>query len=269
MGIGSLDERVEGRLPPLKRLALIGLALACLGAAALLLNMHSWNEGGVTIMWPSNGLLIGVLLCGHRRHWPAYIAVGFAVDLGINLALSFAFWVSTYLACCNMVEVGIAAILMYRTVSPKPDLTQRKQLISLLLYGVVVAPAIASLLAQLNTTSAHSQHLFTSFKHWFTADALGVAVMTPLYLSFVERERFTGRSRFEVAGLLTLVSVATVGIFWQTQLPLLFLLLPLLLVIGVRWFRIGAVDRFDRRRISYHSGTRASCTDSLWLSDDA
>jgi diguanylate cyclase (GGDEF)-like protein/PAS domain S-box-containing protein len=234
MGIGSLDERVEGRLPPLKRLALIGLALACLGAAALLLNMHSWNEGGVTIMWPSNGLLIGVLLCGHRRHWPAYIAVGFAVDLGINLALSFAFWVSTYLACCNMVEVGIAAILMYRTVSPKPDLTQRKQLISLLLYGVVVAPAIASLLAQLNTTSAHSQHLFTSFKHWFTADALGVAVMTPLYLSFVERERFTGRSRFEVAGLLTLVSVATVGIFWQTQLPLLFLLLPLLLVIGVR-----------------------------------
>jgi diguanylate cyclase (GGDEF)-like protein/PAS domain S-box-containing protein len=234
MGIGSLDESVEGRLPPLKRLALIGLALACLGAAALLLNMHSWNEGGVTIMWPSNGLLIGVLLCSHRRHWPAYIAVGFAVDLGINLALSFAFWVSAYLACCNMVEVGIAAFLMYRTVSPKPDLTQRKQLISLLLYGVVVAPAIASLLAQLNTTSAHSQHLFTSFKHWFAADALGVAVMTPLYLSFVERERFTGRSRLEVASLLTIVSVATVGIFWQTKLPLLFLLLPLLLIVGVR-----------------------------------
>ncbi len=234
MGIGSLDESVESRLPPLKRLALIGLALACLGAAALLLNMHSWNEGGVTIMWPSNGLLIGVLLCVHRRQWPAYIAVGFAIDLGINLALSFAFWVSAYLACCNMVEVGIAAALMYRTVSPKPDLTQRKQLISLLLYGVVVAPAIASLLAQLNTTSAHSQHLFTSFKHWFTADALGVAVMTPLYLSFAERERFLGRSRFEVAGLLTLVSVATVGIFWQRQLPLLFLLLPLLLVVGVR-----------------------------------
>jgi diguanylate cyclase (GGDEF)-like protein/PAS domain S-box-containing protein len=30
------------------------------------------------------------------------------------------------------------------------------------------------------------------------------------------------------------VSVATVGIFWQTQLPLLFLLLPLLLIVGVR-----------------------------------
>ncbi len=85
-----------------------------------------------------------------------------------------------------MLEVGIAARLMYRTVSPNPDLTQRKQLMSLLLYGVVVAPAIASLLAQLNTSSAHSLPLFTSFKHWFTADALGIAVMTPLYLSFIE-----------------------------------------------------------------------------------
>jgi integral membrane sensor domain MASE1 len=234
MGIGFLAESVEKRLPSLKRLALIGLALAGLDVAALILNMRSWNEGGVTIMWPANGLLIGALLCSRRRQWPAYLVVGFAVDLGINLALSFAFWVSAYLACCNMIEVGIAAALMYRTVSPKPDLTQRKQLISLLVYGVVVAPAIASLLAQLNTTSAHSQHLFTSFKHWFTADALGVAVMTPLYLSFVERERFPGRSRLEVAGLLTIVSVATVGIFWQTQLPLLFLLLLLLLIVGVR-----------------------------------
>lgn len=234
MGIGSLDVSGEHRLPSLRRLALVGLALACLDTAALLLNMRSWNQGGVTILWPSNGLLIGVLLCCRRRHWPAYLAVGFAVDLGINLALSFAFWVSAYLACCNMLEVGIAAALMYRTVSPKPDLTQRKQLISLLLYGVVVAPAIASLLAQLNTSSAHSMLLFTSFKHWFTADALGVAVMTPLYLSFIERERFPGRSRLEVAGLLTMLSAATVGVFWQTQLPILFLLLPLLLILGVR-----------------------------------
>jgi diguanylate cyclase (GGDEF)-like protein/PAS domain S-box-containing protein len=234
MSIVSLDESGEDRLPSLKRMALIALALAGLDVAALLLNMRSWNEGGVTIMWPANGLLIGALLCARRRHWPAYLAIGFAVDLGINLALSFAFWVSAYLACCNMIEVGIAVVLMYRTVSPKPDLTQRKQLISLLLYGVIVAPAIASLLAQLNTTSAHSQHLFTSFKHWFTADALGVAVMAPLYLSFVERERFPGRSRFEVAGLLAIVSAATVGVFWQTQLPLLFLLLPLLLIVGVR-----------------------------------
>jgi diguanylate cyclase (GGDEF)-like protein/PAS domain S-box-containing protein len=230
----SSAETVKDYLPRILRLVQVAIALTCLDVAALMLNMHSWNVGGVTILWPSNGLLLGILLRERRKHWPAYLAIGFLVDLGVNVALSFAFWVSAYLACCNMVEVGIAAILLYRTISPKPDLTQRKQLIHLLLFGVVVAPAIASLMAQLNTAGAHSLPLFTSFKRWFTADALGIAVMTPLYLSFSERERFSGRSRFEVTGLLTILSLFTLGVFLQTRLPLLFLLLPVLLILGVR-----------------------------------
>jgi diguanylate cyclase (GGDEF)-like protein/PAS domain S-box-containing protein len=234
MGIGSLDETVNDRLQFLRRLALAGLALVCLGCATLLLNIRSWDSGGVTILWPSNGLLLGILLCSRRRQWPAYFAVGYAVDLGINLALGFAFWPSVYLAGCNMLEAGIAAVLMYRTVSPDPDLTERKQLVSLLLYGVLLAPTIASVLAQLSTMDLPLLPRFTAVKHWFVADALGIAVMTPLYLSFRRREQFPGRSRLEVAGLLTMLVVVTFGIFWQTRFPLLFLLVPVLLLLGVR-----------------------------------
>ncbi|WP_353073107.1 bifunctional diguanylate cyclase/phosphodiesterase [Tunturiibacter gelidoferens] len=234
MGIGSLDETIEDRVSSLRRLTSVALVLVCLGYAALLLNIRSWDNGGVTILWPSNGLLLGVLLCSRRPQWTAYLAVGFAVDLGLNLALSFAPWTSVYLAGCNMLEVGIAAALMYRTISPNPDLTQRKQLLSLLLYGVVLAPAIASVLAQLSITNLHALPRFTAARHWFVADALGIAVMTPLYLSFREREQFPGRSRLEVAGLLTLLVVVAVGVFWQTRFPLLFLLLPVLLLLGAR-----------------------------------
>jgi diguanylate cyclase (GGDEF)-like protein/PAS domain S-box-containing protein len=234
MSIGSLHETVDDRLPFLRRLALAGLALVCLGGAALLLNIRSWDSGGVTILWPSNGLLLGILLCSRRRQWPAYFAVGYAVDLGINLALGFAFWPSAHLAGCNMLEVGIAAALMYRTIAPDPDLTERKQLVSLLLYGVILAPAIASVLAQLSTFNLPVVPRFTAAKHWFVADALGMAVMTPLYLSFRRREQFPGRSRLEVAGLLTMLVVVTFGVFWQTQFPLLFLLVPVLLLLGVR-----------------------------------
>jgi diguanylate cyclase (GGDEF)-like protein/PAS domain S-box-containing protein len=234
MGIGSLSETVEDRASFLWRLATVALILVCLDYAALLLNIRSWDNGGVTILWPSNGLLLGVLLCTKRRQWPAYLAVGLFVDLGINLALTFAPWSSAYLAGCNMIEVGLAAALMYRTVSPNPDLTQRKQLLSLLLYGVVLAPAVASILAQFSISHLQILPRFTAAKHWFLADALGVAVMTPLYLSFRVREQFSGRSRLEVSGLLTLLVVAAGAVFWQTRFPLLFLILPLLLLLGVR-----------------------------------
>jgi len=240
MGIGSLNETVEDRASFLWRLASVALILVCLDYAALLLNIRSWDNGGVTILWPSNGLLLGVLLCTKRRQWPAYLAVGLFVDLGINLALTFAPWTSTYLACCNMLEVGLAAALMYRTVSPNPDLTQRKQLLSMLLYGVVLAPAVASILAQFSISHLQMLPRFTAAKHWFVADALGIAVMTPLYLSFRQREQFPGRSRFEVAGLLTLLVFAAGAVFWQTRFPLLFLILPLLLLLGVRMRLAGS-----------------------------
>ena len=234
MGIGSLNETVEDRASSLWRLASVALILVCLDYAALLLNIRSWDNGGVTILWPSNGLLLGVLLCTKRRQWPAYLAVGLFVDLGINLALTFAPWSSVYLAGCNMIEVGLAAALMYRTVSPNPDLTQRKQLLSMLLYGVVLAPTVASILAQFSISHLQILPRFTAAKHWFVADALGIAVMTPLYLSFRQREQFPGRSRLEVAGLLALLVAAAGAVFWQTRFPLLFLILPLLLLLGVR-----------------------------------
>ncbi|WP_158944494.1 diguanylate cyclase [Granulicella sp. S190] len=221
-------------MPLLRRLAMVAIALTCLDSAALLLNLHSWGQGGVTILWPANGLLVGVLLTARRRHWAAFLAVGYAVDVSVNIALTFAVWTSAYLACCNMLEVILAAVFLYRIISPKPDLTQRRQLVSLLLYGVILAPAVASMLAQLNTSSAAGMPLFTSFKHWFTADALGMAVMIPLYLSFRERSHFAGRSRLEVIGLTALLSVTAFGVFWQTRFPFLFLVLPVLLLLGVR-----------------------------------
>jgi diguanylate cyclase (GGDEF)-like protein/PAS domain S-box-containing protein len=235
MELAATETNEKSRwLPSLWRLAGVALALACLELVAQMLNLHSWQAGGVTILWPANGLLLGVLLCSRRRHWPAYIIVGFAVDLVINRFLSFSFWPSAYWAVCNMLEAGLAAVLLYRAISPNPDLTQRRQLMRLVLYGVVLAPAVASLIAQFNPAGARSLPLFVSFKLWFTADALGIALMTPLYLSFHQKQRFSGRSRLEITGLLTMMFIAVLGVFWQTQFPLLYLLLPFLLLLGVR-----------------------------------
>jgi diguanylate cyclase (GGDEF)-like protein/PAS domain S-box-containing protein len=221
-------------LPSFLRLAGVALALALLDVAALMLNLHSWQAGGVTILWPSNGLLLGVMICSPRRHWPAYLTVGFAVDLLINHLLSFPLCPSEYLAGCNMLEVGLAALLVSPALSLNPDLTQRRQLLRLIVCGVIVAPAVASLCAQLGPASNQSLPLLVSFKRWFVADALGIAVMTPLYLALHQRVKFSGRSPFEIAGLLGFLAGATVFVFSVERYPLLFLLLPILILLDVR-----------------------------------
>ncbi len=221
-------------LPKLARLAGVALALACLDLAAMMLNIRNLQAGGVTILWPSNGLLLGILLCAPRRHWPAYLAVGFGVDVSANLLLHDQAGSSLYFAGCNMLEAGLAAVLLFPSISPKPDLTKRRQLVRLVFFGVLVAPAVASLLAQFDAVYSSRFNMFMSFKQWFTADALGIAVMTPLYLSLHRGKRFFGRSPVEVVSLLALLFGATVVVFAQVKFPCLYLLTPLLLLLGFR-----------------------------------
>jgi diguanylate cyclase (GGDEF)-like protein/PAS domain S-box-containing protein len=232
-------QRAESRFfPPLWQLAVIALCLTLLSGTTYLLSVSSYHQGGVTILWPTNGFLIGVLLCTPRRQWSSCLAVGFLIDFIVNLHLGSHIGNALYLSSCNMLEVSIGAFGLYPVISPQPDLTQRRQLKRLMLVGVLLAPAVASFLASLGYLRKSGFSSFPGFLHffqlWFTADALGNAVVIPLYLSFSRGEQFLGRSRKEIAGHFLLLGAVTFAIFWQTQLPFFFLVLTCLLVMGVR-----------------------------------
>jgi len=225
------------RLPPLWRLAGIGLLLGLLSYSALQLNLRS---GGLTILWPSNGLLLGVLLLTRRRHWATYVAVAFLVDTSINVSLSNPVPISGYLAACNMVEVLVAAFLLYPVLVPAPDLTRKRQLVFFLAYGVVLAPAIAALLASMTLQRFHSHQMVHTFRLWFTADALGISTVTPLCLSLVEGKYFTKQSLVKVSSPLVLLCAVSLYVFWRTDIPLLFMILPCLIFMALRMGLAGS-----------------------------
>jgi diguanylate cyclase (GGDEF)-like protein/PAS domain S-box-containing protein len=220
-----------GRFPPILRLAGIGLLLGLFSYCALLLNVRS---GGITILWPSNGLLLGVLLLTSRRQWPAYVVVGVLVDVGINLSLANPAPISIYLAGCNMVEVLVAAFLLYPVLVPAPDLTRKRQLVFFLGYGVILAPAIAAFLASLTLQRFHTNQMPHTFRLWFTADALGISTVTPLLLSPVENKHFSKQFLSRLVGPFVLLCAVTVYVFWRTDVPLLFMILPCLILMGLR-----------------------------------
>src|SRR5579862_464690 len=220
-----------GFIPPLWRLAGIAVLLGLLSYCALQLNLRS---GGVTILWPSNGLLLGVLLLAPRRQWLAYMAVGLLIDVSINLSLSNPAPISIYLASCNMVEVLVAALLLYRVLVPAPDLTRQRQLIFFLLYGVVLAPAVAAFLASLTLQRFPATQMAHTFRLWFTADALGISTVTPLCLAFTEGKYLSKESLLRLLGPFALLCIVSVYVFGRSDVPLLFMILPCLILMGLR-----------------------------------
>jgi diguanylate cyclase (GGDEF)-like protein/PAS domain S-box-containing protein len=222
------------KIPPLWRLFRVALLLGLLSFATRQLNIESWAAGGVTIVWPTNGFLLGVLLCTRKRYWTAYLLVGFIIDLSINLSLHDLLYGAVYLSCCNIFEVLLAGYLLYPVIAPKPDLTERKQFTAFLLYGVVLAPVAAAALASCAQDGRFVIPTIFDFFRWFTADALGIAIVTPLCLALNERKLFRGCSWKEVIGLFALVAGVTIAVFAQNRFPFLFVVSPFLLLLGVR-----------------------------------
>ena len=192
----------------------------------------------MSLVWLSNGLLIGVLLCSPKKQWPAFLVLGYAIDFCVNLLLGDALISSFYLSLCNVTEILVAAALMYKAVAPKPDMTESRQFRHLMLYGALLAPAIASSMATLYLKLHDGIPFLLAARFWFAADLLGIATVTPLYLSFHRgrgfAERFTQRPMVEVAGLFLMLGAVTLGVFRFTSYPMLWVVLLFLLLLGVR-----------------------------------
>jgi diguanylate cyclase (GGDEF)-like protein/PAS domain S-box-containing protein len=231
----ELPQEHRGSLS-LMHLAGTAVALGCVSCGAILLNASSWGSGSISILWPTTGLLIGILLCLPRRQWPVYLAVAVFIDLLANMfvPLPRSFPDMLYLAGCNAIEVLLAAWLLQPVFSQQRSLTRPDQLVRFLAFGVVLAPAVASLFAACYLSGSPGRPTLEAFQQWFTAHALGVSIVTPLYLGLQKRSPFSNRGWFEIASLFALLCAVSILVFWQTTLPLLFLILPFLLLVEVR-----------------------------------
>ena len=239
---GPESHREPGSALSLKHLFGTALLLGCVSLGAVLLNASSWGAGSINILWPSTGLLIGILLCLPRKQWPIYIAVGFVIDLTVNVLTPpvSVLPVSLYLAGCNVIEVSLAAWLLKSTLSPQSYLTRSGQLIRLLAYGVILAPAIASFFAAFCLSGSFGKPTLHAFSQWFTGDALGDSIVIPLYLGLQKHSPSSKRSLFEFAFLFALLCAISILVFQQTSFPFLFVILPFLLLVEVRFCLAGS-----------------------------
>ena len=218
--------------PTLKRLIKVGLALLVFSTSASILNARSVNLGGTSVVWLSNGFLIGVLLCAPRKHWLSYLALGYFVDFGVNVGFANPVAMSAYLSFCNMMEIFVASFLTAGAISEHPDLTEFRQLRSFLLYAVLLAPLLASSMAILEWQKLWSSGFFHSLQIWFAADVLGIATVTPLYISFHHRRRFSNLPTLQTVGLFVALVVVSLFVFDFAKVPLVWLVLLMLILIG-------------------------------------
>jgi diguanylate cyclase (GGDEF)-like protein len=195
--------------------------------------------GGTSAIWPANGLVLGGLLSIRRQRIGLSLAAVLAGNLLADRLIGDDWPIGCVLASCNTAEIAVAVLLLCRRLGEPPDLTKPGRLITFCALGVVPGPFVSSLAAAGLLALLGRGAPGVIFKHWFCADALALALFTPLVLvlrSEAAKAIFRREKLGETGGVLLLVALVSVAIFDQSRYPMLYLIhAPLLLAV----FRLG------------------------------
>jgi len=195
----------------------------------------------VSSIWPPAGLAVFVLLRFGRRYWPA-VAIGAYI---LNYSNGIAPAGAVAIAAGNAVEALAGAYLLTRVAGFHRALDRVRDVLALVGLGGILSTTIAatigvaSLVATGSATADNALHLWLV---WWSGDAVGVLVITPLLLTWTEPESDAPDTRMRsLEQLVTFVVlvVATAALF-RIRGEFFYLVFPISTWIALRLGRRGA-----------------------------
>ena len=201
------------------------------------------GAGHVPAIWWANSALASVMLLDRRRRWLRLLAAGYLGNIAAHLIFRDPLWEVFTLSAVDICETAIAVFGVGFALGRRVDLTRQPQLLRFVVFAVLLAPLVASLLASaVLHVATHSA--FTVSLRWFPASALGMAIVVPVVLGLARRET---RELFDTDHLantllyLLMIAAATTAIFTGSDFSWLFLIFPPLLFLVVRLGLSGGV----------------------------
>lgn len=180
---------------------------AVLGVAA-----SSMSEG-IAIFWPPNGILLAALLLVPRRDWPLHLAMAVLAEIAADLP-TFTLAQALGFAAVNLFECLLAAWLLQRVARP----FALDRLRHVAAFGLILI--FASGLAALLGAAIYSLSIPTTTPYWdfwviwWLGDGLGVLLVTPLLLSWLQGPHQPAvRRPLEAVALFVVTLLLTVWIF--------------------------------------------------------
>ena len=205
----------------------------------------------LSVMWPTNALLLASLLLSPISRWPWYVLAILPVHMftqawqGIPLLTSAGWFVT------NVSEAVIGAFLLQRLRSPRELFQTFAGVLLFLAVAVTGATALMSFFdAAVVVGTGMGQGYWDLWCHRFASNSLAMLTLVPAIVaigsSTVTRFRFVPPVRYVEAGLLALAALFVINLMFarhsnaQASIPeLTYTVLPLMFWAAVRFGPTG------------------------------
>lgn len=242
------DADLYGARRGIARISGIAPTLALLALAAIFFGFTGWlgitltrGDGRIAAVWIPNAIALVALLGARRDQRLPLLGAMVAGFVAANLAVGDELIRALGLSMSNGIEVAVALVLIERLCAERPDMRRLRDLAIYVLAAGLIAPMVAASFA---TAALGELQEFSlgSWVEWTLADGLGMVIIGPALLIFIDayRDRHwpTRREAIEWGVLTTTGTALTVVIFAQGSYPFLFLIAPVVLAHA---FRLGAL----------------------------
>ncbi|MHB1097780.1 MAG: MASE1 domain-containing protein [Gemmatimonadaceae bacterium] len=199
----------------------LGVAVGVVVAACASLG-YAFNSpiAGISAIWPAAGVLLGWLLRRSRRDWPAMLVGAFAGSFAVDYASGLSLRLALAGPLINVLESGVAALVVLRIGGRPFALRSLRQVGSLVVGGAVLSNAVTALLGALVLGRGDSSTFWRHWLVWWAGDGLGMLAFAPLVLTLAPlrgaRENFRVGAAAEAAITLAAIGAST----WVLTSPL-------------------------------------------------
>lgn len=160
------------------------MMLACLAMDALALRYWTSAADGFLMFWPSAGLGLALLLRFGLHLWPALLLASSVAFQMAGLSLPAAVLIAT--GSTLQALLGNLCLTRFRRASP--ELGRLRDWTRLILFGACLSPLVGASFGSVGLSLAASHlaiPLPLAWLTWWAGNALGIAVIAPLLLSWL------------------------------------------------------------------------------------
>ncbi|HEV7288846.1 PAS domain S-box protein [Sphingomonas sp.] len=204
--------------------------------------MLSRQTSRIALLWLPNALAAAWLLRHPRAVAPYCISACFAANIAVNLYVGDPTQIAVGLAIANAAEVAAIAMVLRRACGDHLDLTRVSSHVWIIIASVA-ASAFSGLVAAFLFADGGVSSAVAVWQRWLLADSLSLIIGLPTFLiaydTWHARRKLTPSEFHDWVLMIALVTVGSILIFRQSNLPLLFLASPLVLYAAFRTGLVG------------------------------
>ncbi|MFE6664632.1 MASE1 domain-containing protein [Streptomyces sp. NPDC057697] len=221
-------------------LRVLAVAAAYYAAGGLgLIREVSVHGAVVTPLWPPTGIALGALICLGLGAWPG-IALG---SLLVVATLSGSVTPSTFVVVAGNTAAPVCSYLILRKAGFRRELDRLRDGVVLVFLGALAGMTISATVGTgmlLLDGKLPASAFWPVWAAWWSGDAMGVLVVTPLLLVLRRLRMPRATDRWMEASALLVVSVVVALVATRSSMAMIYLVFPLLIWAALRFQLAGS-----------------------------